>query len=137
MSTKSNPFISAVQFRIARPTAQLDKIKRFYCDVLGFPIIGHFEGHDGYDGIMIGLPDEKFHLEFTQHPAQLDLPKPTKENLLVFYFDDENTYAAANDRLQASGCQPVSPENPYWNGKSFTYEDPDGWRVVLFKGRFK
>lgn len=105
--------------------------------MLGFPIIGHFEGHDGYDGIMIGLPEEKYHLEFTQHPEQLDLPKPTKENLLVFYFDDENTYAAANERLRASGCEPVAPENPYWNDKSFTYEDPDGWRIVLFKGRFK
>ncbi|WP_425293855.1 hypothetical protein [Microvirga pakistanensis] len=23
------------------------------------------------------------------------------------------------------------PENPYWLGQSVTFEDPDGWRVVL------
>ena len=86
---------------------------------------------------MIGLPNEKYHLEFTQHPDQLQLPKPTRENLLVFYFDTPESFAAANEKLQASGHQPVMPENPYWNEKSFTYEDPDGWRIVLFNGQFK
>jgi hypothetical protein len=28
----------------------------------------------------------------------------------------------------------IEPENPYWNGKSQTFEDPDGWRVVLYDG---
>jgi hypothetical protein len=30
--------------------------------------------------------------------------------------------------------QPVEPENPYWTGTSHTFEDPDGWRVVLYYG---
>jgi hypothetical protein len=25
----------------------------------------------------------------------------------------------------------IEPENPYWNTNSITFEDPDGWRVVL------
>ena len=29
------------------------------------------------------------------------------------------------------GILPVEPENPYWKDKSETYEDPDGWRVIL------
>ncbi|MGD1946746.1 MAG: hypothetical protein ACFB0A_10925 [Croceivirga sp.] len=32
------------------------------------------------------------------------------------------------------GIKPVEPENPYWKGKSQTYEDPDKWRIVLFNG---
>jgi|GEM_PF-1920041 len=105
MAQSANPFTNAVQFRIARPTSQLHKIKTFYCEVLGFPLIGHFEGHDGYDGLMVGIPNEKYHLEFTQHAKQSDLPKPTRENLLVFYFEDDTSYLAANQRLQVSGYQ--------------------------------
>jgi hypothetical protein len=28
----------------------------------------------------------------------------------------------------------IEPENPYWNGKSQTFEDPEAWRVVLYDG---
>ncbi|WP_426129129.1 VOC family protein [Pararhizobium sp. PWRC1-1] len=34
-------------------------------------------------------------------------------------------------RAQRRGHSPVEPENPYWAGRSFTYSDPDGWRVVI------
>ncbi|XOK15107.1 hypothetical protein ACI6PO_26810 (plasmid) [Agrobacterium tumefaciens] len=29
------------------------------------------------------------------------------------------------------GYAPLEPENPYWLERSFTYQDPDGWRVVI------
>ena len=29
------------------------------------------------------------------------------------------------------GYPDVEPENPYWDGRSITLADPDGWRVVL------
>jgi hypothetical protein len=29
------------------------------------------------------------------------------------------------------GYAAVAPENPYWNERGITIEDPDGWRVVL------
>ena len=42
---------------------------------------------------------------------------------------------AAIDRLTARlavlNHHPVPPENPYWEGRGVTVEDPDGWRVVL------
>lgn len=128
--------MNAVQFRVARPTHQLDHITRFYTEGLGIPIIGGFKDHEGYDGVMLGLPDATYHLEFTQHSSQGPLPEPTAENLLVFYFDDPEAYRSANNRLQQLNCFPVKPENPYWEGKSHTYEDPDGWRIVLFNGVF-
>lgn len=126
--------MKAVQFRIARPTNQLTEVIRFYQQGLGLEILGKFEGHSGYDGVMLGLPDKTYHLEFTQHIDKMPLPKPTKENLMVLYFDNVEEYKKANERIQKTGISPVEPENPYWKGKSETYEDPDGWRVILFNG---
>ena len=128
--------MKAVQFRIARPTNQLEAVIEFYTKGLGLTIIGQFSAHDGYDGVMLGLRDHTHHLEFTQHISKHPLPEPTQENLLVFYFDDHQQYLEANLHLQRLNHYPVKPENPYWVGKSETYEDPDKWRVVLFDGRF-
>ncbi|MNE75119.1 hypothetical protein D3C80_1712480 [compost metagenome] len=44
---------------------------------------------------------------------------------------DPAAYECLNDRMQRHGYQPVEPENPYWLERSFTYADPDGWRVVI------
>lgn len=126
--------MKAVQFRMARPTNQLSEVVKFYHEGLKLEILGKFEGHSGYDGVMLGMPDKTYHLEFTQHADKIALPKPTKENLLVFYFDTSDEYQKATGRLQKLGVMPVEPENPYWEGKSETYEDPDGWRVILFNG---
>ncbi|HCZ35768.1 MAG TPA: VOC family protein [Chitinophagaceae bacterium] len=128
--------MKAVQFRIARPTNQLAEITRFYTDGLGLKVIGQFAGHEGYDGVMIGLPDSEHHLEFTKHVNETALPEPTNEHLLVFYFNNSTEYTEANKRLEQMNCFPVKPENPYWEGKSETYEDPDKWRIVLFNGIF-
>jgi catechol 2,3-dioxygenase-like lactoylglutathione lyase family enzyme len=128
--------MKAVQFRIARPTNQLDNIIRFYTEALELDIIGQFKDHDGFDGVMIGLPGKTHHLEFTQHSSNTSLTKPTEENLLVFYFDDPEEYSKTNKRLQDAGHQPIPPANPYWLNKSETYEDPDKWRIVLFNGLY-
>ena len=34
-------------------------------------------------------------------------------------------------RIKKSGYEPVSSFNPYWNQHGLTFEDPDGYRVVL------
>jgi len=129
--------LSAVQFRIARPTNNLKAVVAFYKEALGLKELGSFSGHDGYDGVMLGLPGEQYHLEFTQHNSQTALPEPTRENLLVFYFDTPEKYHQAVQRMTDFGLRSVPPENPYWNGKSETYEDPDKWRVILFNGIYK
>ena len=130
--------LGATQIRIARPTVRLAAITQFYTGGLGMEILGQFSGHAGYDGVMLGMPDKRMHLEFTSHEdlKQEDLPKPTKEHLLVFYFDTPSVYFEVINRLQEMGCRAVVPENPYWEGKSETYEDPDGWRIVLFNGQY-
>ncbi|WP_461533246.1 VOC family protein [Sinomicrobium sp.] len=129
--------MKAVQFRIARPTNKLTEVVKFYQRGLGLEMLGKFEGHSGYDGVMLGMPDKTYHLEFTQHMDKAPLPEPTKENLIVFYYDSSEEYRRANERMQRIGITPVEPENPYWIGKSQTYEDPDGWRIVLFNGVYE
>lgn len=119
------------QVRVARPTDRLEEVVRFYRDGLGLRVLGSFAGHAGYDGVMLGLPGARYHLEFTRHDAGGPCPAPTKDNLLVLYVEDRAALLGKVERLRALGCEPVEPENPYWAGKGFTFEDPDGWRVVL------
>jgi uncharacterized glyoxalase superfamily protein PhnB len=128
--------MKAAQLRIARPTDKLKALIQFYQQGLGLNIIGSFEGHDGYDGVMLGMPDASIHLEFTQHVNGSPCPAPTRDNLLVFYFESKEAYQSAVDQLKQAGAKEVEPENGYWIGKSTSFEDPDGWGVVLFNGLF-
>ena len=119
------------QVRVARPTARLAEVVRFYRDALGLRQVGEFRGHAGYDGVMLGLPGATYHLEFTSHQDGSDCPAPSRDNLLVLYIPDAAAFERARRRLEERGRAPVEPENPYWAGRGLTYEDPDGWRVVL------
>ena len=123
--------MQAVQIRVARPTDKLEEIARFYCEGLGLKKIGSFENHAGYSGVMIGLPVHQYHLEFTRHEKGSPCPAPTRDNLLVFYIPDKNSIEKILAQLAAIGYGPVPPENPYWQEKGITIEDPDGWRIVL------
>jgi len=126
----------AVQFRIARPTARIKEVTKFYTKGLGLQVIYSFEGHNGYKGVMIGFPGLQYHLEFTQDDKHTECNAPTKDNLLVLYFDSPEKLNSVRSSLESLGYEPVAPENPYWEGKSWTYEDPEGWRVVLYDGVF-
>ena len=122
--------------RIARPTDQLDEVVRFYCEGLGLPELDRFAGHAGYRGVLLGLPGMRYHLEFTQHDHGSPGPAPSRDNLLVLYFDDLTQVEQVATWLAALGHLPVEAENPYWteNG-AVTVEDPDHWRVVLMPQR--
>ena len=126
----------ATQFRIARPTGRLAEVVRFYTEGLQLNMLYSFEGHGGYSGAMIGLPGVNYHLEFIQDKKGTCGTAPTKENLLVLYFKSEDDLLKIRKSLESMGNHPVEPENPYWQDKSWTYEDPDGWRVVLYNGTF-
>ena len=102
----------SMQIRIARPTDKLDEVVAFYRDGLGLPVIGHFERHAGFSGVMFGLPDYRIHLEFTHFDGGSPCPAATKDNLLVFYISNVEAFHSAVDRLEESGHPPVEPENP-------------------------
>jgi catechol 2,3-dioxygenase-like lactoylglutathione lyase family enzyme len=115
------------QLRVARHTERLDELVAFYRDRIGLTEIGRFRGHDGYDGVFLAVPGTGTHLEFTaggEDPA----PRPHQETLLVFYLGDEESVGAVAARL---GQEAVAPANPYWAEHGLTFEDPDGFRVVL------
>ena len=120
------------QVRVARPTDRLDEVVRFYRDGLGLPELFRFDEHDGYSGVMLGLPGSQYHLEFTHHRDGSPGDAPTEDNLLVLYFDERDAVNEVAARLATVGGQTVEAENPFWpaNG-GVTVEDPDGWRVVL------
>ncbi|WP_214480584.1 VOC family protein [Bacillus sp. SM2101] len=122
---------NCVQFRIARPTDNFEEVITFYEEGLGLTRIGSFQNHDGYDGVMFGLPGVEYHLEFTRHVDGSPCPAPTKDNLLVFYIPDINEITEIKTKLDLMGYPEVEPENPYWQEKGITIEDPDGWRIVL------
>lgn len=119
------------QLRVARPTAQMPAVLRFYRDGLGLAVLATFTGHAGYSGVMLGLPGREVHLELTEHEHGSPCPAPTKDNLLVLYIPDRQALDALVARMTSAGYSPVSPENPYWLERGTTFEDPDGWRVVL------
>jgi catechol 2,3-dioxygenase-like lactoylglutathione lyase family enzyme len=117
--------------RIARPTDRLDEVVKFYTDGLGFQILDRFEQHEGFDGVMVGLPGEPYHLEFTQQQGHQVSYAPTPEHLLVFYIPDRQEWQQAIDRIEAIDYVPVKSYNPYWDEHGITFEDPDGYRIVL------
>jgi catechol 2,3-dioxygenase-like lactoylglutathione lyase family enzyme len=123
-----------MQIRVARPTDKLTEVVTFYRDGMGLPMIAHFENHAGYSGVILGTPTGHFHLEFTHAETGSPCPAPSKDNLLVFYIPEDKVYAEAVKRMKDHGYQPVEPENPYWKDKSYTFEDPDGWRMVIYRG---
>jgi uncharacterized glyoxalase superfamily protein PhnB len=122
---------TAAQVRIARPTDKFEEIINFYQNGLGLKQIGQFKGHEGYEGVIFGLPDVNYHLEFTRHIDGSPCPAPTKDNLLVFYITDKSEINKVSERLKKMGYAEVEPENEYWKEKGITIEDPDGWRIVL------
>jgi catechol 2,3-dioxygenase-like lactoylglutathione lyase family enzyme len=123
--------VERAHLRIARPTDNFQEITRFYCDGLGFEVIGSFEDHEGFDGIMLGHAGSAYHLEFTRHRGHAGGRAPSEENLLVFYLPDVDEWRRAIERMTAAGFRPVRSHNPYWDVKGRTFEDADGYRVVL------
>lgn len=120
------------QVRVARPTDRYDAVVDFYREGLGLPELGRFEDHEGYSGIMLGLPGASCHLEFTRHVDGSPCPAPTRDNLLVLYFGSADEMELVARRLEAHGGVTVAAENPYWTKcGAMTIADPDGWRVVL------
>ncbi|KAI1438491.1 prolyl endopeptidase [Xylaria sp. CBS 124048] len=141
-NASSNPLSEAqAHLRIARPTDAIPPLLRFYVDGLGFVVAMSFAEHEGFDGVMLTLPPSSqsdsdssapgYHLEFTRHNSHRAGRAPTQDNLLIFYMADEMHYQGAVSRMRNAGFEPVKSFNPYWDRCGTTFEDPDGYRVVL------
>lgn len=127
---------AAPQLRIARPSRDFEAAARFYIEGLGFEMLGSFQGHEGFDGVIFGHPTWPYHLELTQnrlHPAAV---APSDEDLLVFYFPYLPSWNAAVARLRAAGARETMNANPFWDAHGVTFKDPDGYSVVLYNEAF-
>ena len=125
------PGLGSAHLRVARPADDLEKVIHFYREGLGFEVLDEFVGHAGFDGVMLGHRGAGYHLEFTRHAEHTAGRAPTKDNLLVFYLPDRAEWEAAIERMARAGYAPVPAFNPYWDIEGKTFEDPDGYRVVL------
>jgi len=117
--------------RVARPVSVLQRSTAMYMSGLGLREVGAFKDHDGFDGVMLAFPGKDFHFEFTHcrtHPVR---PAPTQEDLLVFYVPDAGTSSSTCEAMLEAGFVEVAPFNPYWGQHGRTFEDPDGYRVVI------
>jgi len=117
--------------RVARQTDRLAEVVAFYRDVVGLPVIGGFDDHDGYTGVMLGAPGEAVHLEFTTHVQGSPGEPGGADDLLVLYCDPDGVGDVVA-RAEATGVAEVAAENPYWAGVGGVVRlDPDGRRLVL------
>jgi catechol 2,3-dioxygenase-like lactoylglutathione lyase family enzyme len=116
--------------RVARPTDNLPEVLKFYRDGLGLDVLTSFN-HLGYEGEILGRKGLPYHLEFTHQAGHKVGKAPTQDHLLVFYIPDEADWKRAVERMQQHGYKPVISYNPYWDNGGKTFEDVDGYRVVL------
>ena len=119
-----------MKFRIARHTNNLNQLKSFYIDVLGFEVLGSFENHDNYNGIFIGKPQFDWHLEFTQSNDIVEF-NYNEDDILVFYPEKISEYNQLLENIQKQNISIIKAKNPYWNENGKMILDPDGYRVII------
>jgi hypothetical protein len=109
----------------------LSRIEAMYRDGLGLVRLGQFHDHDGFDGVMLGVPGGACHFEFTHCRSRPIKPTPSSEDLLVFYVPEQEEWESRCEAMEAAGFKEVPPSNPYWEIRGRTFEDPDQYRVVI------
>lgn len=117
--------------RIARPSDNLSQVALMYKNGFGFEILSEFKDHNGFDGVILGHSKATYHLEFTHHYATVVGRAPTQDNLLVWYVPEIAAYKKLMDNLLQAGFIKVTSYNPYWDQNGNTFEDCDGYRVVI------
>jgi|SRR5882672_1764605 len=117
--------------RVVRPTDSLATIVEMYVRGLGFAVIYQFTDHEGFDGAILGHPKQPYHFAFTSKHGNRAGTAPTEDNLLVFFLPARSEWEETCERMLASGFRAVPSSNPYWERRGRTFEDADGYRVVL------
>lgn len=118
--------------RIARPSRDLAAAERFYVDGLGFDVLGRGRGtsEGERDLLMVGWRGAAWHVELirdTTHPLE-QVSSP--DDLFGLYLGTP-VDPALIARVESAGGKRVPAHNPYWDQIGVTFEDPDGYRLVL------
>lgn len=121
--------LPAGALRVVRWSARYEETVTFYRDTIGLPVLEAFHGSYGLDGIILGLPGGRVHLEIVR-AGQASYPGGGLDQL-VFYLPDAASRERMEARLAAAGARPVSQVD-YWQANGgVTYQDPDGREVVF------
>ncbi|MDG3085250.1 VOC family protein [Vibrio hannami] len=119
---------------VVRKTQNLSKLHKMYKKALGFNVLAEYEDKDGYDGVVLGHKDCGYHLEFTNHPGSEPKKYETADSYLVFYLADTRKWEWTCRAMIEAGFKYVNARNPYWKRIGKTFEDPDGYRIVIQNG---
>ncbi|WP_036799608.1 VOC family protein [Photobacterium marinum] len=117
--------------RVVRPTDNLHQITSMYSKALGFEMLKQFKDRDGFDGVVLGHQKHAYHLEFIHQHGKTVGKASTQDNLLVFYIDCSRVWERACRNMIDAGFEVVESNNPYWENVGKTFEDVDGYRLVL------
>lgn len=117
-------------FRYARHTTDLNRIEKFYTEIVGLEKLGGFENHNNYDGLFLGHKNSDWHLEFT---TSTDQPKSKfdEDDILVFYVNSEIELAIIKKTLTQRNIKLEIPKNPYWKENGILISDPDNFKIIF------
>ncbi|MBP7556769.1 MAG: VOC family protein [Chitinophagaceae bacterium] len=116
--------------RVARHTSDLQRIIQFYTEILQLKVLGGFNGHEGYDGVFLGMEGLPWHLEFTSSAEKAD-HRFDEDDLLVFYPTTQQEFERILNSVVANQVEVVKPKNPYWVSNGVLIKDPDGHGVII------
>jgi hypothetical protein len=119
--------------RLARHTNAFAEVVAFYRDGVGLTVLGSFVDHDGYDGVIFGLPRSDHQLELTVTPAEAPARgRPSADDLIALYYETRAEADGVVRRLDRI-AERSWPANPYWQTRveAAGFLDPDGWHVVV------
>jgi catechol 2,3-dioxygenase-like lactoylglutathione lyase family enzyme len=116
---------------IVRQTNKLEEVVKFYRDGLGLAELHRLENQGRVDGVILGLPGAPCYLEFTDAHGHLVRRAASADNGFVVCLSNEGEWTEAVARMGKSGYNVVPASNPFCSQHELTFEDPDGYRVVL------
>jgi hypothetical protein len=119
-----------MKLRFASHTNNLEKIKSFYINTLGFELLGSFENHNNYDGIFIGKPNLDWHLEFTKYNDIVEF-NFGEEDYLVLYPENNFEYNSILEKISKNKIEFITSKNPFWNDNEKMILDPDGYQIII------
>ena len=119
-----------MKFRYARHTNSLSTIIEFYTKIIGFEILGSFENHSNYNGVILGLPNTDWQLEFTESKEKA-IHAPDPDDLVVIYLNSEKERDSIKIKAILNGYSLTESKNPYWKENGIQINDPDNFGVIL------
>ena len=126
-----NPRIKALGETVLR-VKDLDRVKRFYTDVIGLDVLQEFEGvafvsvANGYGGHtqIIGLFQESMPVPFNARRNEIHI-----ENTSLHHFAleiDKDDYGRELERLRSLGADLMTFEHRWCHWRSIYVKDPEG-----------